>query len=180
MKMRYLTRLNMLGSLAFISILIALSLLYTSGNFHTVGNKLSLKGTGSTTSEVAEENQVNDVPASPIPTDVDHRLVVFGDAWSAIGSRLAEQGQAWPEWLCSMVCKHTSLLYVKIVEIKAHIASGHVDWKHMRRGNMSAKALSADPLSTKPNSTPSFLMPPGPWSHFQTFAARLTNGLLQS
>ncbi|PCH00846.1 Esterase, SGNH hydrolase-type, subgroup [Penicillium occitanis (nom. inval.)] len=51
---------------------------------------------------VAEENQVNDVPTTTIPADTDHRLVVFGDAWSAIGSRLAEQGQAWPEWVCSM------------------------------------------------------------------------------
>lgn len=99
----------MLGSLAFISILIALSLLYASGNFNTVGSPLSLKGTGTTPGDVADENQVNDVPVSPIPIDSDHRLVVFGDAWSAIGSRLAEQGQAWPEWFCSMVCKHTSL-----------------------------------------------------------------------
>lgn len=105
--MRYLTRLNMLGSLAFISILIALSLLYASGNFYTIGNKLSLKGTG----KVAEENQVNDVPATTIPTDADHRLVVFGDAWSAIGSRLAEQGQAWPEWVCSMVSNDPSRFF---------------------------------------------------------------------
>lgn len=96
----------MLGSLAFISILIALSLLYASGNFYTVGNKLSLKGSGTTTGKVAEENQVNDVPTTSIPTESDHRLVVFGDAWSAIGSRLAEQGQAWPEWVCSMVSSY--------------------------------------------------------------------------
>jgi hypothetical protein len=151
----------MLGSLAFISILIALSLLYASGNFYTVGSKLSLKGTGTTTSEVAEGNQVNDVPASTVPADADHRLVVFGDAWSAIGSRLAEQGQAWPEWFCSMVCKRTFLFaHDHSYKIKAHVYSGHVDWKHMRKENMSAKALSADPSLTKPNFTPSFPMPP--------------------
>lgn len=103
MKMRYLTRLNMLGSLAFISILVALSLLYASGNFYTAGNELSLKGTG----KVAEEDLVNDVPTTTIPPNSDHRLVVFGDAWSAIGSRLAAQGQAWPEWVCSMVSNYT-------------------------------------------------------------------------
>lgn len=115
MKMRYLTRLNMLGSLAFISILIALSLLYASGNFYTVGNKLSLKGTSTMAGKVAEENQVNDVPTTTIPADTDHRLVVFGDAWSAIGSRLAEQGQAWPEWVCSMVSKHTFPWHMTLV-----------------------------------------------------------------
>jgi len=97
----------MLGGLAFVSILIALSLLYASGNFYTIGDKLSLKGTG----KVAEGNQVNQVPATTIPTNVSHRLVVFGDAWSAIGSRLAEQGQAWPEWVCSMVTNDPSRLF---------------------------------------------------------------------
>lgn len=100
--MRYLTKLRMLGTLAFISTLVALSLLYASSNFYTVGNRLSLEGTG----KVAQENHVNDIPATTIPTDADHRLVVFGDAWSAAGSRLAEQGHAWPEWVCSMVSYH--------------------------------------------------------------------------
>lgn len=101
----------MLGSLAFISILIALSLLYASGNFYTVGNNLSLSGTSkSPSNEVSEPNQVNDIPVPIIPPDAKHRLVVFGDAWSDTGSRLAEQGRAWPEWFCTMVgCSITVL-----------------------------------------------------------------------
>ncbi|EED24435.1 conserved hypothetical protein [Talaromyces stipitatus ATCC 10500] len=92
----------MLGGLAFISILIALSLLYAAGGSGTIGSRLSLKGAGTSISGVAEEQGINGVPALTIPADVDHRLVVFGDAWSAIGSRLAAKGRAWPEWVCSM------------------------------------------------------------------------------
>ena len=164
----------MLGSLAFISILVALFLLYASGSFYAAGDELSLKGTG----QIAEEDLVNNVLTTTIPPDSNHRLVVFGDAWSAIGSRLAAQGQAWPQWVCSMVSNYTPSNCVN--RVKAYIHSGHVAWKHMRKGNMSVKALSADLWLTEPSFTPSFPMPPVPWSHCPTFAARLTNGLLQS
>lgn len=99
--MRYLTRLNVLGSLAFIGILVALSLLYASGNFYTVGNRLNLSKGSSTILETSPD-KTTPVEIPTIPSNADHRLVVFGDAWSATGSRLADQGRAWPEWFCTM------------------------------------------------------------------------------
>jgi hypothetical protein len=110
--MRYLTRLNVLGTLAFISVMVALSLLYASGNFYTVGSQLRLPGTSESVADPIA-GHIADPPSkepttapknSTILPNAENRLVVFGDAWSGdIGSQPAEQGRAWPEWLCMMV-----------------------------------------------------------------------------
>ncbi|OKL59773.1 hypothetical protein UA08_04760 [Talaromyces atroroseus] len=112
--MRYLTRLNVLGSFAFIGVLIALSLLYASGNFYTVGSQLHLPETPSSPEAIPEPTlkppskpETTKVPITPvknstISSKAENRLVVFGDAWSDTGSRLADQGRAWPEWFCMM------------------------------------------------------------------------------
>ncbi|KAH8697673.1 hypothetical protein BGW36DRAFT_397333 [Talaromyces proteolyticus] len=81
--MRYLTRLNALSGLAFVSLLIAVRLLYVSGN----GLPFPGKWGGTT---------------AVIPGGAEHRLVVFGDAWSYTGSRLENEGKSWPEWVCTM------------------------------------------------------------------------------
>lgn len=86
MEMRYITRLNVLGGLAFISFLIAVRLVYVSG----YGLPIRVNWGG-----------VEETP--PLANENEHRLVVFGDAWSYTGSRLHDQGQGWPEWVCNKV-----------------------------------------------------------------------------
>ncbi|CRG92241.1 hypothetical protein PISL3812_09298 [Talaromyces islandicus] len=88
--MRYITRLNILGGLAFISFLIAVRLVYVSG----YGLPIRVNwGTPGTLADVDE--------GPPLADTADHRLVVFGDAWSYTGARLHDQGRGWPEWVCA-------------------------------------------------------------------------------
>ena len=104
--MRYLTRLNVLGSLASLGVLIALSLLYASGNFYTVDSPLNLPSApASALPEVHE--LAPPLTNSSLSSRPENRLIVFGDAWSDTASRLAEQGRAWPEWFCMMVSKRS-------------------------------------------------------------------------
>jgi hypothetical protein len=86
--MRYTTRLNVLGGLAFLSFLIALRLVYVSNYGLPIRGKWGGWG---------------DVEAPPLANAAEHRLVVFGDAWSYTGARLHDRGKGWPEWVCTSV-----------------------------------------------------------------------------
>lgn len=87
--MRYITRLNVLGGLAFLSFLIALRLVYVSDY------GLPIRGKWGNWGDVEQGQTLTD--------SSDYRLVAFGDAWSYTGSRLHDRGKGWPEWVCASV-----------------------------------------------------------------------------